>query len=193
LKPNLTLERLYTDYPEFYGYDLIERHVDRYKWAASYLKPTDTVLDIACGSGYGTKILAEKCKTVDGADNNADALHYACRKYDEDNMLFFEANLLDKSSIVGVDKYTFDDIVCIETIEHLKEKDVLNTIKIFHSILKPKGKLIMTTPDANQSEHKNIYHRKEYNKYELEGILMEYFRIIMLDTKDKSIYAVAEK
>ena len=34
-------------------------HLERYRWATDYIGATDTVLDIACGIGYGAPILME--------------------------------------------------------------------------------------------------------------------------------------
>ena len=60
MNPNASgLERLVPEYVqtgEVTGSETLKLHLARYKFAASYVRP-GRLLDIACGSGYGTKML----------------------------------------------------------------------------------------------------------------------------------------
>lgn len=190
MKPELTKERLYAKYPKFYGKDLIDRHILRYQWAASYLKVTDIVLDAACGTGYGTDILSRYCGYVVGLDNNEEAISYAWKYYPKDNISYDATDL--KSYTQGLANH-YNVIVSIETIEHFEREDTINILKMFYKTLKKKGKLILTTPDASLSNHTNIYHTKEYGIIELSNLMSKRFNILELYAKDKSLYFVGEK
>ena len=50
-------------------------HVHRYNVVIPYLEPSDTILDIACGTGFGSDILAKYVKgQVVGGDIAKDAV-----------------------------------------------------------------------------------------------------------------------
>lgn len=51
-----------------------KQHIERYSFACSLLQPGQRVLDIACGAGYGTAMLANKGCDVVGADYDFSAI-----------------------------------------------------------------------------------------------------------------------
>ncbi|MFM7116190.1 MAG: class I SAM-dependent methyltransferase, partial [Planctomycetota bacterium] len=59
-----------------------EFHLARYRFASSYVSGKD-VVDIACGTGYGTRLLCEsgKAKSVLGIDIDDAAIAYARKKH----------------------------------------------------------------------------------------------------------------
>jgi SAM-dependent methyltransferase len=87
-------------------------HIERYRFAAEHLLPSDTVLDAACGSGYGTAILSRFCRKTTGIDKSAAAIAYAREKY---GRTFHVQDLLRRSPFRG----RHDVIVSFETIEHI--------------------------------------------------------------------------
>ncbi len=192
MKPTLTKERLYTEFPDYYGQDLIKRHIDRYVWASGYVNDKDTVLDVACGSGYGTSILAKKGGFVVGADNNEEAIEYADSRYSQSNIQFWWTNLNNYHSIIANDGF-YEVIVCIETIEHLQKENADNLLKIFSESLKNNGKLVLTTPNGVLSDGTNEFHIKEYTIDEFKTITEKYFKILEIYPKDNSIFFVAER
>jgi len=87
-------------------------HLERYSFAAERLFSADTVLDAACGSGYGTAILSRSCRRVTGIDKSPAAIAYAREKY---NGAFYVRSLLRRFPTVG----KYDVVVSFETIEHI--------------------------------------------------------------------------
>ena len=55
-------------------------HMHRYLFAANFVS-NKTVLDISCGEGYGSYILAQKAKSVIGCDIDEDIVKKAKQKY----------------------------------------------------------------------------------------------------------------
>jgi len=54
-------------------------HLARYRFATRYIH-NKSVLNIACGTGYGTRMLLDGGTTyVDGADINAESISFAMR------------------------------------------------------------------------------------------------------------------
>lgn len=91
-------------------------HLARYEYAKSLLRMNDTVLDVACGAGYGSAMMAEGCQQVHGFDYNFQARMrarstYANRKCSFDWLDLEKATMLPECDVV----------VSFETIEHLAD------------------------------------------------------------------------
>jgi SAM-dependent methyltransferase len=86
-------------------------HFERYLFALEYISAVDTVLDIACGVGYGTDLIQERCKKATGIDRSKDTIEYAREHYHGE---FLTADFFDKLGM-------FDIVVSFETIEHINQ------------------------------------------------------------------------
>jgi SAM-dependent methyltransferase len=91
-------------------------HVPRYKFANEYVGTEDTVLDIACGTGYGTEMLSMNCKFVTGVDISQVAIDYAKSKRRGKNIQFLLNDFFSTEVIADV-------TVSFETIEHIITPD----------------------------------------------------------------------
>ena len=94
-------------------------HVARYEWAASMLEPGEVVLDIGCGVGYGSHILAAKAAGVLGMDRDASAISYAERHYKAPNIAYRVRDFGSFSLPSTTDQFT--TAVCFEVIEHIED------------------------------------------------------------------------
>lgn len=93
-------------------------HVARYEFVAKQLAPKSRVLDLACGIGYGSQMLAKAGHRVIGVDVSAEAIAYAEEYYSHPNVTF-ECRAAED---LNADELgTFDAVVSFETIEHLAE------------------------------------------------------------------------
>jgi len=156
------------------------RHILRYVNACKYLKG-GLVLDAACGTGYGTKILAPHCANVIGIDFSQDAIKEAVKDYIP-QCQFMQANLLE-ANYGGV-----DTIISIETIEHFSKDDGTKLLKNFHKWLHRKGELIITTPYCLQSGPSPItkQHLWEYSLTDIERAIAEVgFEVEIIDLKKR--------
>jgi SAM-dependent methyltransferase len=137
------------------GEPTLELHLTRYKFAAQRIRP-GRVLDIACGVGYGTNLLS----TVDGiqmaigVDISADAIDYARSHYQHGGIRFIRADALEFNDEAG-----FDNIVSLETIEHVPDPSAL--LAHLAGLLKPDGILIGSVP-ITPSVDANPHHRTDF-------------------------------
>ena len=92
-------------------------HVKRYRFAASRIQKGASVLDIACGCGYGSRILHDARLKTTGIDISSEAIEYAIHNYNGPSYLQAKAEDLGDLS--------FDAVVSFETLEHLKEPEKL--------------------------------------------------------------------
>ena len=155
-------------------------HVARYEFANRYVKDK-TVLDMACGTGYGSSILREKAASrVFGVDISPEAIELAREKYRGDHLHFMIGDL----SRIPFSANSFDAIVCFETIEHTdNHKEALAELA---RVLRPRGLLIISSPNrrltspgkslANSPD--NPFHTIEYSANEFKDLLSQYFEII---------------
>lgn len=165
-----TGERLIPDIECTRNKFLYKEHIMRYKFASRFIEDK-TILDIACGTGYGTNIMVNngKPKFIVGADKSEEAIIYALNRYVGKNTDFkkIEAPILDLQN-----EY-FDCIVSFETLEHITDQKKM--IMEFYRVLKKGGFLILSTPNKKVTAWNNPFHVKELTWQELEEMLKPYF------------------
>lgn len=117
-----------------------EFHLGRYRFAAN-LAQDKRVLDAACGTGYGSDILATQASKVIGVDISAEAVRYAQSHYGSDKAGFVHAPV-ERTSL---EEASFDLIVSFETIEHTLSPRA--ALREFARLLRPDGQLIVSAPN----------------------------------------------
>ncbi|MBA3820324.1 MAG: class I SAM-dependent methyltransferase [Deltaproteobacteria bacterium] len=148
-----SLERLVPDdlrSTDVTGTDTLALHLARYQLAQRHAR--GRILDMACGVGYGTRLLADHGRDVTeavGVDRSEDAVAYATGRYQRDGVRFVCEDALRFHDPGG-----FDTVVSLETIEHVDDPDKLIVRLI--AALRPGGVLITsvpTTPSADVNPH----------------------------------------
>ncbi|GAA0437353.1 hypothetical protein GCM10008983_12710 [Lentibacillus halophilus] len=124
--------------------DMLIEHVARYHFASELVY--GRVLDFACGTGYGTHILAKNPKSdvteTIGIDLDPETVNYARGAYHHPKSTFLEGDVTDAGLPEKLG--TFDCIVSFESIEHIQaEEQFLANV---YALLKPGGTLILSTP-----------------------------------------------
>jgi SAM-dependent methyltransferase len=170
----LTGERTLPDVPEEnYWY---RRHLVVYRWIAARCGGM-RVVDMACGEGYGSAVLAERAKLVVGVDANPEAHEHARLRYTRSN-LRFERSLVEQFD----DDAPYDAIVFLQTIEHVREPGKL--LGRFASLLAKGGTVYVSTPNrltlapegAERSD--NPWHVYEYTAGEFEDLVKAHFSTV---------------
>lgn len=146
------------------GNYIYQRHVFAYHHAASLLG--NIVIELGCGNGYGMRLLAPHCQWYTGVDKYAPASRRL-----SSNTGFFRAALPDLSNIGD---HSFDTVICFQVIEHIREDGKL--IEEIYRILKPGGKLLLTTPNRLMSLSRNPFHIREYTPPAMEQVIACTFR-----------------
>jgi SAM-dependent methyltransferase len=149
-------------------------HIYRYRFAASFVGAR-SVLDLACGEGYGTASLAQAhAEWVVGLDLSTNACIHARRKYGER----FAAS---RAEVLPFRNNTFGVVVSFETIEHLEAPEVF--LDECARVLRPQGVLVISTPNREvyrEAVGVNPYHVREYAPDEFLGVIRERFRRVRL-------------
>lgn len=99
------------------------------------------VLEIACGLGAFSKLLASRGAHVTAADISAEAVTYAQQLLAPYDGVALEADAMS----IPFDDETFDLVVSLETLEHTFEPKV--ALAELVRVTKRSGRLIVTTPN----------------------------------------------
>lgn len=152
--------------------EIMVEHIHRYAIACELVQ-NKKVLDIACGEGYGSYLMANDAFSVTGIDINSIVIEKAREKYKRSNLQFLQG----AAEKIPVEDHVFDIVVSFETIEHLENHQLIfNEIK---RVLKPEGVLIISTPNklfySDKNGYVNPYHKKELYLNEFKDLLSKSF------------------
>lgn len=138
--------------------DMIEEsHLWRYYETTKYVKGK-RVLDMCCGVGYGSFIMAKTAKEVIGIDDSSEAIRFANQHYRRENIGYLDLDFLQFTPIEQIDV-----VVSFEAIEHIEDTD--KVFEIFKAI-NPKL-FIISTPYILMPFKGNKFHHRHYGMDEL--------------------------
>jgi SAM-dependent methyltransferase len=163
--PHLYYKDFYPTYANFLG---------RYAFASKFVGPEATVLDLACGCGYGTAHLAEAPRRlVIGLDQSVEATEYGRDHYASSRLRFLRGSATD----LPFQSQSVDAVVALEMIEHVQDdKGVLAEA---YRLLKPGGVCVLSTPNrlvtGTVDKPSNPYHVREYTPDEFRALLRQSF------------------
>jgi len=165
---------------------IYDEHLVRYQLASQLVK-NKVVLDVACGSGYGSYFLAQaQAQQVVGVDIDETTVQTAQKKYSANNLQYItdSAETLEKLK----DK-SFDVVVSFETIEHLQNYH--SYLQALRRVLKNDGLAIISTPNAEAfTEVDNPFHLKEFTEAELVLALRTVWTHVQLYQQSNALASV---
>ena len=155
--------------------DLWNEHLSRYLFARPLVLGR-CALDVGCGTGYGTAVLAQAARSVWALDVSAESVNFAKRKYPARNTQFLIADCRQ----IPLGSQTVDAAVCFEVIEHLAEQETL--LEEIRRVLRPDGLLVISTPNrtyyTEERKEVNPFHVREFNFEEFLALLKHSFAYV---------------
>jgi cyclopropane fatty-acyl-phospholipid synthase-like methyltransferase len=142
----------------------VSRHVARYALLRQYAY--GNVLDVACGCGYGTYLLATNpdVQQVIGVDGSPDAIAHAREHFVHPKTSFVESAIDSFTSTVKVDL-----VISVETLEHLKDVSAFNDLVVRNEV----PKFIVTYP-SKKTTHYNRFHFHDLSLEQVRGFFPQY-------------------
>jgi SAM-dependent methyltransferase len=149
---------------------IFKRHQLAYEEAAKLI--SGKVIELGSGMGHGTALLVPYSQEYIAIDKYAFESEELSQKY---NFKFIQMNM---PPLRGIPDSSCDFVVTFQVIEHIE--DDVTFLKEIARILKPGGKLILTTPNIKMSLTRNPWHVREYNTAEMNEILTPFFSKITI-------------
>lgn len=136
-------------------------HIERYRWADKTLLTNIRVIDLGCGIGYGSALMAKSGRRVIGVDRDVETIDYARSHYGEAEYAVGDFDL-------GRIETQYDAAVAFEVIEHLE--DPRSTLKSIRA-----GVLLASVPNETYFPYApNIaFHHRHYTQDEFAALLDE--------------------
>lgn len=155
--------------------DLWNEHYSRYLFAAR-LARFRRVLDLGCGSGYGSALLAQTARQVYALDASYDALSLARESSAGRSNV---APVQGSAAALPFAANALDLVVAFEVIEHLG--DWAELVREARRVLAPGGQFIVSTPNRDfynaerGASGPNPFHAHEFSYDEFRAALHEAF------------------
>jgi 2-polyprenyl-3-methyl-5-hydroxy-6-metoxy-1,4-benzoquinol methylase/FtsZ-binding cell division protein ZapB len=151
---------------------MYQEHIARYYFASQFIKKDTMLLDVGCGIGYGTKILAKQASLVTAFDISQEAIEHAKKYYSDSNINFVVENAEN-----FVFNQKFELVTCFELIEHVTQQE--KVLQNIFASLKEDGILVISTPRPLEDKRTH-FHTNELKLNEFEALLKKYFKHITL-------------
>jgi len=158
---------------------ILAEHLARYRFARVHTFGK-SVLDVACGSGYGARLLAESGTTnVVGVDASEDAVAFGRRRFSHPRLAYLRAD----AERLPFREASFECAVCFETIEHASDRRAL--LSELARVLTPRAVLLLSTPNRRIASPwwpltrrpANPHHHYEYTRAGLRREVLPWFEI----------------
>lgn len=134
-----------------------------YEYAKPFIKGMK-VLDVGCGNAYGTSLMATDALEITGLDYDQVTIDENIARYkDQKNLSFKRATIPP----IPFEDNTFDVVTSFQFIEHIVPRKEF--MKECLRVLKPGGKVLITTPNVKKSLARNPFHVHEYTFDEIKG------------------------
>lgn len=133
-------------------------HLIRYYVARGIVEPLDEVIDVACGTGYGSELISRVATKV--------------YSYDQLDKIRYHGEI-DNIEYQKVDLETFDNYpevdvsISLETIEHLN-----NPRAMIQNVLKKTKRLFIFSVPLDEEPGANPFHLQTFNKNSIWEIVM---------------------
>jgi SAM-dependent methyltransferase len=148
-----------------FGADLA-RHRAAYRYALEAARGA-RVLDLGCGTGYGSAELVEVASFLVALDRITPG-----RALRRGSLRYVRADLQH----IPLATASFDLIVSFQVIEHLEDPGPY--LDAIAALMAPGATALLTTPNLLQSDRQNPYHVHEYEAAELRERLERQFRSV---------------
>lgn len=147
---------------------ILQRQLAVYYQALSLVK-SKCVMELGCGEGVGTAILADTAEEIVAIDYSRKAIE-AAGKVASSPKIRFE---IQKVPPIRARDGAYDVVAMFQMIEHLDDPgDLLEEIC---RVLNDDGILLLSTVNKDESLTDNPFHPHEFSREELQVLLQDYF------------------
>jgi SAM-dependent methyltransferase len=147
-------------------------HLYAYSLVRAYARPSDKVLEVGFGEGYGSSIVREWVREYHGVEVSPDAVAHAAEKYANPQVAFHHYS----GAVLPFEDNQFDLVISFQVIEHVE--DTCGYLREIRRVSRKGATILIVTPNRNhrlaEGERPwNRYHVREYSPAELKGLLLQ--------------------
>lgn len=142
----------------------VERwHLWRYYEARDLVRAGECVVDLGCGIGYGSMILARDAREVVGVDDSEETIEFAKKNYSAPNISYLCRDIFDLPKEVS-----FDMAVALEVLEHTPDPE-----RFFALLSRIASKrFIISAPHECLDASLYPFHYRHFNEKEIETLIV---------------------
>lgn len=159
--------------------------LSRYKFVSKMLKGYKNVLEIGCGDGWASSIVAKEVKNLTAVDIDPIFIEHA-KQYTMDNIIFKVHDMINDKNIYPIDRIPkyFDGAYALDVLEHIvPEQEGVFLGNICLSI-GPRGTFICGSPSLESQTYASDISKKGHvnckSEDELRNTLNRYFNNVYL-------------
>lgn len=160
---------------------LRKRHEAAYAFARRFAEG-ERVVDVACGVGYGARLLGDRPRHYLGIDHASEALRRARSRVGRRDGDFVCGDVAGR---IPVAAGRAGLVLAFQIVEHIPKARTRGFLRELQRICSPGGRVILTTPNR---VHRllpfqppwNPYHEREFARDELESVLRGVFRKVSM-------------
>jgi len=152
-------------------------HRYAYTTVQEYAKPTDHLLEIGFGEGYGTEILEPWVAEYVGAEVERAAVAHAAEKYGRPRASFVHYD----GVALPFDDASFDVVIAFQVLEHVPDPEAF--LREMQRVTRPGRCVLIVTPNRNHrvgdgERPWNRYHVREFSPVELDAVMRKVFDVV---------------
>jgi cyclopropane fatty-acyl-phospholipid synthase-like methyltransferase len=168
--------------------------LSRYKFVAKMLAGADKVLEIGCGDGFGTRVVAQAVGSVVAIDFDPDFIESAKATASDKYPIEFRSHNMLKGPVPK----DFDGCYCLDVLEHIAPADEDAFLANVVASLSPSGSLIVGTPSLESQPYASKFSRLGHvnckTQSALREFLLRYFHnVFSFSMNDEVVHTGYEK
>jgi SAM-dependent methyltransferase len=173
-----TTERLSPDRTRTVEETVIDAmHRFAYTTVEDFSKPTDRLLEIGFGEGYGSEIVEPWVAEYVGAEVEGDAVAHATQKYGCSTVSFVHYD----GVALPFEDASFDIVIAFQVLEHVPDPEAF--LREARRVTRPSDCVLIVTPNRNHrvgdgERPWNRYHVREFSPSELDAVMRKVFDIV---------------
>ena len=154
--------------------------LSRYKFVAKMLEGLPEVLEVGCGDGFGTRVVAQAVGNVKAVDFDPDFIKSAKACASSKYKIEFDVHDMLSSPVAG----QFSAAYCLDVLEHISPDVEKTFLKNILACLRDDGVLIVGMPSLESQEYASHFSKLGHvnckTQPELRTVLGAYFANVFI-------------